>query len=227
MSDGYEDQEGDVSKPRRGTAWRIQRLSQQLERYKIIAGNLAEEKDALAEELEGLRKSAESWEKEKAELSARSDSNAERKRADALQQQIREIRHRDAFYKKVREAGAPSDVVEDLWSLSGFKPDKDDVDEEALQEAIASLKTSKPRWFESGKPQDEPASVASVQPERKPSPAAGRGGEMQGPRGKTYTTDDMKDPRKAMDPQFRKEYDLAWKEGRVQRVGIDANLQAS
>lgn len=222
MAEGYEDQEGEVTKPRRGTAWRIQRLSQQLERYKIIAGNLAEERDAMAEELDGLKKSAEAWEKEKAELTARGDSNAERKRAEALQQQIRDIRHRDAFYKKVRDAGAPTDVVEDLWNLAGFKPEKDEVDDEAIQDVVNTLKSSKPRWFESRSPQDAASGAAEGQTGRKPSPAAGRGDGMQGPRGKTYTTADMQDPRKAMDPAFRKEYDLAVKEGRVQRVGIDA-----
>lgn len=215
---------GENVQQRRGTTWRIQKLAQQLERYKIMAGNLAEERDALQEQLAGLKKTSESWEKEREELTARSDSNAERKRADALAQQIRDIRHRDAFYKKVREAGAPSDVVEDLWNLAGFKPEKDEVDEEAIQEVVYSLKSSKPRWFEPEKAQDSQGEAQSQQPDRKPSPAAGRGGEMQGPRGKTYTTADMQDPRKAMDPEFRKEYNQALKEGRVQRVGIDATV---
>lgn len=215
-------EEGGSVQQRRNSTWRIQKLAQQLERYKIIAGNLAEERDAMQEELDSLRKSAESWEAEKAELTARGDSNAERKRAEALQQQIRDIRHRDAFYKKVREAGAPSDVVEDLWNLAGFKPEKDEVDEDALQDVVLNLKSSKPRWFEAEKPQEAQGAAAVDQSGRKPSPAAGRGGEMQGPRGKTYTTADMQDPKKAMDPEFRKEYNQAMKEGRVQRVGLDA-----
>lgn len=201
---------------------RIAKMARALERYKTMAGNAIEERDALVEKLEAMQSAQAEWDTERKEWEAKADANVERKRAEKFQQEIRDIRHRDAFYKQARAAGAPSDVIEDLWSLSGFKAEKDEVNEVAMQELVEGLKAKKPRWFEDGKAHEAEQKAADEQAGRKPSGVAGRGASVLGPRGKTYTTADMQDPIKAMDPEFRREYNIAMKEGRVQRVGIDA-----
>lgn len=203
---------------------RIAKLARALEKYKILAGNAIEERDVLVEKLEEMQKVQEKWDVERKELEAKADANIERSRADKLQQQIRDIRHRDMFYKQARSAGAPSDVVEDLWNLAGFKADKDEVNEVAMQELVDRLKESKPRWFEERKAQDVSGQLDTEDASRKLGPSTGRGEGIHGPRGKTYSTDDLHDAKKAMDPEFMKEYNIAYKEGRVQRVGLEARL---
>lgn len=209
---------------RGGDPWaRIAKMARALERYKTMAGNAIEERDALAEKIEQMQAAQAEWDEERKGWEAKADANVERQRAEKLAQQIRDIKHRDAFYKQARAAGAPSDVIEDLWALSGFKPDKDEVNEAAMTELVEGLKGSKPRWFEDHKAA-EAAQKADVDAGRKPSPAAGRGEALPGPRGKTYTTADLHDPKNVMDPDFMREYNIAFKEGRVQRVGVDAGL---
>lgn len=181
------------------------RLSRRTKKAEIEAESIKAERDALAAERDALIA-------ERDRLKSLADSNTERKRADALQAELRGIRHKQAFGKLVQEQGADPDVVEDLWTLSGYKPETDTPDEDGLATLVQGLKESKPKWFVSrdGSGTSESAPKRAefeeppARPSPKPGPASGRsgGGKLPGP--EWIHERDLRDPEKMIgNPTFQ------------------------
>jgi predicted nuclease with TOPRIM domain len=115
-----------------------------------------------------------------------------------LQAQVEEYRgklrdrdHRDKFKELATAAGvtAPK-AIEDLYQLSGYKPEKDEIDEQTIQAAIGSTLQGRD-WLKSpttaaGAANGQPAGSgtrtgqapgqATPQPPLQPGPGASRGG---------------------------------------------------
>lgn len=151
------------------------------------ARGLKDENKRLAEERDRLRAERDALAVERDSYRLQADGNAQRERAEALAGQLRALRHQERFRTLAREAGADPATAEDLWTLSGYQPESDDVDDAALGAVIAGLKRSRPRFFDA-QPPDAPAPASAP----KPAPARGRGSPAPAP--EFITQDQMQDP---------------------------------
>ena len=107
----------------------VARLGAQRRKFKDAAARLTTERDALAKEL--------------AEIKARpADPTATQLRAE-----LREIKHRLVFDKIATELKARPEALNDLYKLSGYTPETDIADEEAIKGVIAEQAKSRGYLF--------------------------------------------------------------------------------
>lgn len=93
------------------------KLQEQNDQLTEMASSLAEERDRLAAMSEAAPN----------ELQAK---------IDELQGQIRQRDHRTAFDRLAKESKVREDALEDFWSLSGYKPEADEIDEKSIKAVI-------------------------------------------------------------------------------------------
>lgn len=123
------------------------------------------------------------------EANRAADADANRARAAKLEGQLREIKHKQAFAKAARDLGADPDLVDDLYAVSGYKPEGDEPDPEAVGVFVTGLKESKPKgyWLQEGTGDAPPPPLV------RPSPSAGRGGPPP-PVAGAVTEENLHDP---------------------------------
>ena len=146
-----------------------------------------------------------------------SDPDAQASRISELEASIRDRNHFDKFAELAKGAKAKDKALKQLWRDAkdrGYKPESDDVDEKALQTAVAQLKTEvdyafDPETADTTKAAQEAARVTS---RTKYGLDVGSGGETAGggrqERNKgadgTIVTQEMRaDPKFMLDPRNR------------------------
>lgn len=63
---------------------------------------------------------------------------------EATKSKLREVNHRGVFDKLAKTHGANDQALNDLYAVSGYKPEADDVDEESLSALVQQTLESKP-----------------------------------------------------------------------------------
>jgi hypothetical protein len=134
---------------------------------------LKDQNRTLAEKLAKLEGDATTAAAELERLRTASDPNGLATRVKDLEGQIRTRAHRDAFDRLAKEAGVKPGAIEDLFQLSGYKAESDDVDEAAIGQVLAAQKTQRGHLF--ADPAAPPGTPAPPAPP-KPGPAGGKGG---------------------------------------------------
>lgn len=136
----------------------------------------------------------------KADLQARDATIADLKpladgsRAEALAAELRTLKHRGKFDAIAGELGARPGAVEDLYTLSGYKPEADTVDEAAVRAAIEAQKTARPYLFgEASAAAGEGTPTPTPTPTQPAGPGANRGGSTAAPPAR-YTEAQLSDP---------------------------------
>jgi hypothetical protein len=125
-----------------------------------------------------------------------------RKRAEDAQGELRTMRHKQAFAQHAEAEGVARDEIDDLYTLSGYKAERDDIDEAALKTLIADQKKTRPRFFQ---PPADSASTPTPTPtstQQKPVPGQGRGAHHDTSKsGITLTEEQLADPKFMLDPR--------------------------
>ncbi len=185
----------------------IARLASQRTKFRAAVETLTEERD-------GLRTERNQLSKDLNDLKQNTDVSKASKRIAELEQVIRNRTHGDAFKRIAKAAGADERGLDDLYALSGWKAEKDDVDEAALKTLVDDLKAKKPLHF-------PPPSDAGDSPtvEEKPIKRV-VGGDRGGSHDKTksgirLTGENLADPKFMLDPRNKDMILAAAKEGRI------------
>jgi hypothetical protein len=92
---------------------------------------------------------------------------------ERLKGELRIRDHKDVFKKVATDAEARPEAIEDLWRLSGYVPQSDEIDPNQIRELVEEAKSAKPYLFQSkpadaGKNEGQPAA-------RPPGPGFSRG----------------------------------------------------
>jgi hypothetical protein len=138
------------------------------------------------------------------------EADKHKARVGELEGQVRTHTHKAAFAKAAKAAGVHEDDVDDLYQISGYKAEKDAIDDKAIGDLVTDLKEKKPRWFSQQQPSDQSAQLSTAQqaaaqttnrePERM-IPGGGRGGYAGGKVGaKGLTREQLADPKFMLNP---------------------------
>jgi hypothetical protein len=173
------------------------------ERYKARAFESSKDNARLKKEVERLEK----------KLSEGVD--AIKAENEDLKQQLRSVNHRDAFRRLASAAKVKPEGIDDLFALSGWKADKDEVDEVEMQKLLEGLRTKKGLFFESSD-QDSGDNAGEVPPATRRVPAPDRGSTFdRGKSGIRLTEKQLADPKFMLDPRNKELILAAAKEGRI------------
>ena len=99
------------------------------------------------------------------------------KKVEELTGELRGLKHRAVFARLAKEQGVREGATDDLYQLSGWKPEADAVDEAAMKQAVADQKAKRGYLF--GEPETTPADGSTppaTPPAPRPGPAYGQGG---------------------------------------------------
>lgn len=141
----------------------------QAKEFKAQLEAVMAERDEFAEAFQGLH-----GEHEELQARINSDPNDLNAEIAKLKGQIRERDHKDAFGKLAKELGIHEAAIDDAYTLSGYKPEADSPDADALRSLIESQVAARP-WLKA------PAPVADSQPHANglTPPAGGPGGQSR------------------------------------------------
>lgn len=141
----------------------VARLGNKVRKWKDIATIAQKERDEARTEIEKLKNQV-------ADLTGRADGNEAARQRDEALAQLRTLKHRQTFDHLAKMAGATTTKqIEDLWQLSGYKPEADEPDTAAIEALIAAQKAERSYLFNDQK-------TGNIQvPETKPGPGRGRG----------------------------------------------------
>lgn len=114
---------------------------------------------------------------------------ADGSKAKELHAQLLTLKHRGRFDAIAAESGVKAGAaLEDLWAGSGYKAEADQVDEDAIRQAITAQKAARPYLF------GEATAEASTAEVKLPAgPGANRGGSTTTPPAR-FTDDQLSDP---------------------------------
>jgi hypothetical protein len=140
-----------------------------------------------------------------------SNPSADRKRVQELLGEIKAGKHKAAFAKLAKDAGAAEDLIEDLYERSGYKAEADDPDDEALAAVLDELKEKKPSAFRPPAKADETTTAAKTV---KTPAGTGRGAPAKGGEGTIITAEQRADPMFMLNPKNKQIIAAAAKEGR-------------
>ena len=165
---------------------------------RIKAKTVTAERDELKAQLGTLTTDRDTW-KGKAEA-APGDKD---RRIAELEGTIRTRDHKDAFNRLAKDAGVRTDAVDDLWNLSGYKADTDQVDEARINQLIGEARTGRAYLFSTA---GETPAAGSGEPKKplSPPPGSGRGAPANGSGQYRLTASQMRDPKFMMDPKNSK-----------------------
>jgi hypothetical protein len=139
-----------------------------------------------------------------------------RKRADELEQKYRMLRHRQEFSRVAEASGVHRDVIDDLFDLSGYQPEKDDVDPKVFSDLLGELKAKKPRYFADPADASKAAAQQTTQQQQRHIAGAGRGGSHDPVKaGISVTRAQLADPKFMLNPKNKAIIASAAKEGRI------------
>ncbi len=117
---------------------------------------------------------------------------ADGSKAQELAAELRTLKHRGKFDAIAGELGVRPGAIEDLYALSGYKPEADTVDEAAVRAAIEAQKTARPFLF-GGEASGTRAEAPPAAPPTLPAgPGASRGGSTSVPPAR-FTDDQLSD----------------------------------
>ena len=155
-------------KPRRTTDPLIPRLASQRTRFRT-------ERDSARKELADARAAVARLTSENATLATRADASASLKRVDELTAELRTIKHKAVFDRVAKAKGATDDVLDLLYTNSGYKAAGDQADESAIGTLLDGLmaKPGLARLF--GEPSPATTTPDPDQPTHPVKPAAGSG----------------------------------------------------
>jgi hypothetical protein len=131
---------------------------------------------AMSTELDELKAGNAALGQQVEQLRAGADPNGLASRVKELEGEIRNRDHRAVFDKAARAAGVRAEGLDDLWSLSGYKPEADVVDEAAIGRVIDEQKGKRGYLFAPPQPAAGDPAPAPAPAPPKPGPAAGKGG---------------------------------------------------
>lgn len=191
---------------------RIDRSGEIIGRYrsKLKAGSA--ERKTLADELETTKVKL-------ANATRAADEAPLKLENDRLKGEIRSDRHKAVFARLAAAAGAKAKAIDHLYATSGWKAEKDVVDEAAMGATIDGLKASADYAFGAGDSVPSPTTPTATPP--KPAapavPGAGRGGRV-GPAamGITITKAMRADNKFMLDPANKAAIAEAAKAGRFE-----------
>ncbi len=125
-------------------------------------------------------------ERDKYKLAIEAEPHELQARVDEYKGKLRDRDHRDKFRELARAQGVTQDkAIDDLWSLSGYKAEADEVDDAKITAAISTalqgrdwLKATPATEVANGKPAGSgtKSAQAADQATRTPGPGATRGG---------------------------------------------------
>lgn len=116
---------------------------------------------------------------------------ADGSKAQELAAELRTLKHRGRFDAIAGELGVRPGAVEDLYALSGYKPEADTVDEAAVRAAIEGQRTARPYLFGEASAEGTPPTPAPT-PTLPAGPGASRGGSTTVPPAR-FTDDQLSD----------------------------------
>lgn len=143
--------------------------------------------DGLQTQLDGLKAEANT-------LREKADGSTSAKKVEELTAELRGLKHRAVFDRLAGEAGVKPGATDDLYQLSGWKPEADAVDEAAMKQAIADQKGKRGYLFgEAGATTaaDGSTTTPETPPAPKPGPAYGQGETVAG--SPKFTEDQLSD----------------------------------
>jgi hypothetical protein len=162
-----------------------------------------------------LTKATSLADKHKADLDTLSATHAELKKAagdpeghkanaEKYLGELRTLKHKLEFSKVAKAHGAKEDAIDDLYLLSGYKAEKDDVDAKAFESILGEMKTAKAYAFTEPAAEGEGRVIEGAgtpTPTPRPVPAAGRGpGHNPATTGLKISKDQMMDPKFMLNP---------------------------
>jgi hypothetical protein len=169
----------------------IKRLEQDLDKWKDETKRRRVDYRTLREETEGLKAQLAQVAAERDEYKTAFESEPHELQAqvDEYRGKLRDRDHRDKFRELGKAAGVTeSKALDDLYQLSGYKPEKDEIDEKTIQAAIDATLQGRD-WLKSpvaaaGSANGKPAGAGTVPgqgsgqpaPPLQPGPGASRGG---------------------------------------------------
>jgi anti-sigma28 factor (negative regulator of flagellin synthesis) len=106
-----------------------------------------QQRDTARVEADQLRTENTRLKGENTNLSTRADTSASAKRVAELEAQIRQGNHLKAFERLAKAKGATEGAYEDLYQLSGYRAERDEVDEAAIGALIDEQKARRPYLF--------------------------------------------------------------------------------
>lgn len=138
-------------------------------------------------ELEQLRRDLDASKAKVAELQPLADGS----KANELAAELRTLKHRGRFDAIAGELGVRPGAIEDLYALSGYKPEADTVDDAAIRAAIEAQATARPYLF--GEASAEATPPTPTPPTLPAGPGVNRGGSTTVPPAR-FTEDQLSDP---------------------------------
>ena len=172
------------------------------ERYRARAFEASKDNVRLKKEIERLEKKLSEG------VDAVKEENA------ALKQQLRNNNHRDAFRRLAKAAKVRDEGIDDLFSLSGWKADKDEIDEIAMGKLLDELRGKKALFFDNSGDGDTAGDVPLPVSKRVPAPDRGATFD-RGKSGVRLTGKELADPAFMLDPKNKEMILAAAKEGRI------------
>jgi hypothetical protein len=168
-----------------------------------LVARLASKARGLSEQLKTTASERDTWktratelETKVTELGQRADDSAAAKRVEELTAELRGLKHRAVFDRVAGKLKARPEAIDDLWTLSGYKPEADQVDEATLEKLIGDVKTRKGFLFApddaAGQDEGQGAGAASEPP--RPGPGAGRAAPAQAPGKFALKPSDVRNP---------------------------------
>jgi FtsZ-binding cell division protein ZapB len=155
----------------------IARLNGELKSARQEAANYRSDRSgklkSTAEELESLRSEHAKLQKKLETLPGELQGEVDR-----LKGEIRTRDHKSKFSEVAKELNVRPEALDDLWSLSGYKAEKDDVDVDALKATISEAVGKRPYLLAEGQAQD-----AAPAPAPRSIPGGGQGAKPQNPAG--------------------------------------------
>jgi hypothetical protein len=183
--------------PQSGT---IARLASQRTKYRDAARKAIADRKDLAKQLDDVRK----------ELDDLRTSGGSA-RVTELETELRTLRHRAAFDRLAKERGADEADLDDLFALSGYKPEGDEPDPKAIGKILDAAREhpTRRKFFRADDAAGDDAPEASGRAAREtitpapkpPAPDAGRGGRATPAGSVTLTPDQLSDPKFMLDPR--------------------------
>ena len=160
------------------------------------ARGLSEQLKAATTNLDAAQKRNAELERQVTELGQRADTSAASKRVEELTAELRGLKHRQVFDRLAGKLDALPDALEDLWQLSGYKPEADAADEAGLEKLIGDVKAKKAYLFKpaSGAEGAPPADGSPPAEPPNPGPAGGKGAPPAAPGKFAVKPSDVRSP---------------------------------
>lgn len=167
----------------------IARLASQRARFRDQFRTSEAKVTKLKEDLDRLTKEAD-------ELRKVADTSAAVKRVAELEGRLRDVEHRKSFDRLAKGKGATEAALDDLWKLSEYKAETEQVDEAALATLLDAQKTARPYLFGTNGNTANSPSNSPNSPPPKPGPGSGQGGSTTATQ--QFSQDQLADPKFVM-----------------------------